>query len=454
MTIRATSKGLALFGICILAFTAFLDFTIVNTALPFIQKYFKINILKLQWVSNIFPIVLSMTMIAVGKIGDLLGRKPVFYLGIVLFGISALFAGFSPNIDWLIYFRGVQALGASIAFIISSSLISETFPENERSWAIGIYGGITGAGLMLGPFFGGILIGILDWRWVFWINIPLILIGLIACLASLKGTSEKEKNIHLDIKGLTLLIAGLGSLMYGIISGAGSSFTVFIWIAITLGITALIFLVILETRAEYPLFHFAIFKDPLILLSVMSCAIAGVVSYVFMFFDPLFLENVLHLSPFMIGILVAIIPAAQVVISFCFKSLLKLGLANLLFASSIAPLVATILHLFFSPHSILAVFIVPFALLGINWGLSNTAMITAVNQNIAPRKIGETIGTIATIWNVAGSILLAISTAIFHLQETKFLPSFRTVIIFNLIFMAVVILLAILVRRKIPKKQS
>lgn len=454
MTIHYTSKVLALCGICLLAFTAFLDFTIVNTALPFIQKAFKIDILMLQWVSNIFPIILSMSMIAVGKFGDILGRKRFFYFGVFLFGTAALLAGFSPNIHWLIALRGIQALGASITFITSSALIAEVYPENERPWAIGIYGGITGAGLMLGPFFGGILIGALDWRWVFWVNIPLIVIGLLCCFTSLKGASHREENVHLDWKGLGLLVIGLGLLMYGIIAGAGSSFSLGVLLCIAAGIICLGAFLAIEMKSAHPLLHFEIFKKPLLLLSMISCAIAGVVSYVFMFFDPLFLENVLHLTPYTIGLLIAIIPAAQVVISFGFKYLLKLGLANLLFGSCIAPLIAAFLHLFFGIHSSLAVFIIPFALLGINWGLSNTAMITAVNQSVAPQKIGESIGTIATIWNFAGSILLALSTVIFHIQETKFLPAFRTVIGFNLIFMAVVILFAFAIWRKTPTKTN
>ncbi|MBX7067404.1 MAG: MFS transporter [Parachlamydiales bacterium] len=451
MTTHYTSKYLALFGICLLAFTAFLDFTIVNTALPFIQKAFKIDILLLQWVSNVFPIILSMTMIAVGKIGDIVGRKQFFYFGVFLFGASALLAGFSPNIHWLIFFRGVQALGASITFIVSSSLLSEVYPENERAWAIGIYGGVTGAGLMLGPFFGGILIGALDWRWVFWVNIPIIAIGLFCCFASLKGTSHREKNVHLDWKGLGLLIVGLGLLMYGIVAGAANALSL---ACIAIGIIFLGILLVLEMKSNHPLLHFEIFKEPLLLLSVISCAIAGVVSYVFMFFDPLYLENVLHLNPYTIGLLIAIIPAAQVVISFGFNYLLKIGLANLLFASCVAPLISAFLHLFFGIHSSLAIFILPFALLGINWGLSNTAMITAVNQTVAPQKIGESIGTIATIWNFAGSVLLALSTVIFHSKKTAFLPAFKTVIGFNLIFLAVVILIAVAVRRKISMKKQ
>jgi len=450
---KSPFKWVALFGICILAFTAFLDFTIVNTALPFIQKAFKIDILQLQWVANIFPIILSMTMIAVGKIADYLGRKRVFYFGVVVFGAAALLAGFSPNIETLIFFRGAQALGASITFIASNALLADVFNEKERVRAIGIYGGITGAGLMLGPFFGGILIGALDWRWVFWINIPLIVIGLVCCLISIKKPSERNTNVHMDWKGLALLVFGLGVIMYGIIAGAGTGYSLYILLLMAAGILSIGFLIYLDTKTEHALLNFGIFKDNLILLAMISCAVAGVVSYVFMFFDPLLLENVLHLSPYTMGLLIAIIPAAQVVISFGFSTIMRwFGLANLFLISCVAPLIAAFLHLFFGAHSSLVVFILPFALLGINWGLSNTAMVTAVNQNVTPSKIGESIGTIATIWNVAGSIMLAISTGIFHMEKGAFLPAFRGVIGFNLAFLFLVILFAFFIRKRVRVK--
>jgi len=160
-------KWWALFGVCLLAFTAFLDATIVNTALPFIQTALSADILQLQWIANIFTIILSMTMIAIGKLADRWGRKRVFYVGIIIFGLAALGAGFSQSVEMLVFFRGLQALGASTVFIASAALLSDVFPEKERVRAIGIYGGVTGFGLMIGPFLGGILVALFDWRWVF-----------------------------------------------------------------------------------------------------------------------------------------------------------------------------------------------------------------------------------------------------------------------------------------------
>jgi len=453
---RFRYKWWALLGVSVLAFTAFLDATIVNTALPFIQTALQADIFQLQWIANIFTILLSMTMIAIGKLADLLGRKKVFYFGVVAFSIAAFGAGLSSSVEILIGFRGLQAIGASTIFVSSAALLSDVFPEKDRVRAIGIYGGITGFGLMVGPFLGGILIAVLGWRWVFWINLPLIAIGLAACSFSLRKLDHEKSNVKVDWLGLFLLVFGLGGLMYGIVGGAEANWTSLpAWILLGVGIVALILLVILDEKRENPLLDFSIFKRKLISLGALSCALAGVASTVFMFFDPLYLRILRQLPPFWIGLLIAIIPAAQALISFVLTRAVKLfGVANLLFFSVVAATLAIVLHRPIGLDTPLGFLAIPFFLLGINWGLSNSAMITAVNQVISPRKIGEALGTIATIWNIVGSLLLASSTAVFHAAEPGhgFLLPFHRVIDFNIVFSLLVLLVAIWIRIGIKKE--
>jgi len=450
---RFRFKWLALLGVSLLAFTAFLDATIVNTAIPFIQTALKANILQLQWIANIFTIVLSMTMIAIGKLADLWGRKKVFYYGVVVFGIAAFGAGLSTTVEMLVFFRGLQAIGASTVFIASAALLSDVFPEHQRVRAISIYGGVTGFGLMMGPFLGGILISLLGWRWVFWVNLPLIGVGLAACSFSLRGHPQAKHEVKVDWWGLILLIFGLGALMYGIIGGAQADWSsTWAWVFLLTGIGALVLLIILDELRANRLLDLPIFKEKLIVLAALSCALAGVVSTVFMFFDPLYLRVLRDLSPFLIGLLIAVIPAAQAMISFVFdRSVKLLGVANLLLISTVAAFFAVVLHRFIYEYTPILFLILPFFLLGVNWGLSNAAMITAVNQVIAPKKIGAALGTIATIWNIVGCILLATSTAIFHFIETRtsFLPAFHGAINFNIAFTTLILICAIWVYSKL-----
>jgi len=439
-------RWLALAGISVLAFTAFLDFTIVNTALPFIKVAFKTTILQLQWVSNIFSMVLTMVMAVVGRFGDIYGRKKVFYLGLFIFGFAALAAGFSPSIGWLILFRGIQGLGASMVFILAASLISDIFPKEEHGHAIGIYGGVTGLGLAIGPLVGGLLIQWLDWRWVFWINLPLIALGFIYCLVALKTPPHKKPDVKIDWKGLFLLIFGLGGLIYGIIAAAGEGIEdPTAWMPLVAGLLLLAFFTMCEKKSKEPLLDLSIFKKKLIVLATLSCSLAGIVSYVFMFFDPLYLHMIRNLSGLQIGLLIAAIPAAQVVISFLFGFLLKwVGIRNLMMISTIAALLAVVLHHFIELKTPLTFLLLPFALLGVNWGLSNAGILTAVNQSVSPAKVGGAIGSIAMVWNMAGSVFLALSSAIFHLKEgTSFLNGFYSVVDFNAVFALIVVIVSI-----------
>jgi EmrB/QacA subfamily drug resistance transporter len=451
-------KWWALFGVSLLAFTAFLDATIVNTALPFIQTALQANILQLQWIANIFTIILSMTMIACGKVADLWGRKRVFYVGVALFGLAALGAGFSSSVAGLVFFRGAQALGAATVFVVSAALISTVFPPHQRVRAIGLYSAVTGFGLLVGPFLGGILVGLLSWRWVFWINIPLIAVGFSFCTFSLKDHTHQKDGTKVDKVGLLLLIFGLGSLMYGIIRNAQEQWNSILgWFFLGAGLLALIALTVLDESRKNPLLDLPIFKNRLILLGAMSCALAGVVSTVFMFFDPLYLRIVRQLSPFHIGFIIAILPAAQCIISLSFDRLVRrFGIPRLLFFSILIGCTAIILHRLITADTPIFLLIIPLFLLGINWGMSNPASIAAINEQIAPHKIGAAIGTIATIWNIVGSLTLAISTAIFHAIETRssFLPAFYGAVYFNIIFAVTILALATVVYKGLKKTPS
>ncbi len=383
----------ALFGISLLAFTAYLDLTIVNTALPFIQVAFDADIVQLQWIANIFPIVQSLTMIPVGWLGDRLGRKRVYSVGILLFALGALGAGFCKSVAPLVLVRGVQAVGASTLFIVSESLLSEVFAHKGRLHAISIYGGVTGLGLLMGPVLGGMLVQWLDWRWVFWINLPLIGMGWAAL-----SRNHAEEPVH-----------------------------------------------------EKEGFLLTLFRHPLMLLAILSSALAGVISTVFLFFDPLYLRIVRQFSPLQIGVLVAAIPAAQSLMSLGFhRAVTRFGSGHLLFGSTLTGFGAICLHRTFTETTPVPWLLVPFLLLGVNWGLSNSATLAAVNEVMPPRKIGAAVGTIATIWNVVGALLLGISTAVFRVGE-GFLTDYYRMVNLNIAFAALLVIGAFIAQKKMRK---
>jgi EmrB/QacA subfamily drug resistance transporter len=441
---KYSHKWWALVGISTLAFTAYLDYTIVNTALPFIQNHFKTNVLDLQWVSNIFAIILAMTQIAFGKFADLWNRKTVFFSGVCVFAVAALGCGLSPTIEWLIFFRALQGLGASVLFVCSVTLVSDSFPENERSKAIGIFAAITGLGLVLGPFVGGMLISFSSWRWVFWINLPLIAIGLPGAFLALRSVVSETSKVRIDWMSLFLLIAGLGSFVYGIISSGKSGWTLpSSWIPLLAGLLILLFLILLDLKKEHPLISLHIFKNHLISLNLINCVAGGMVISTFLFFDPLYLQNVRQLSAFQIGLWIAIIPVGQVFVSLFFNTILKrIGCAKLALLSIIAATLSVAFHWGIGENTPLPFLILPFFLISLTWGIANTNTITAINLSLPPSKTGDAIGTIYTSWNVGGAIFLSLGTAIFHASGKPFVPAFHLVSALNFVILLLFTIIA------------
>lgn len=412
-------KWWALIGLSLLSFTAFLDYTIVATALPFIQKELNATVLQLQWVMNIFTLILCMFMITSGLWGDIFGRKKIFYFGFIIFAIAAMGAGWAPNIQWLIFFRAIQAFAAGIIFTLGVALLPQAFPPNEQTRAIGIFSAFNGAGLAVGPFLGGVLISLFSWRWVFWINIPIIIVGILCCSFSLKPSPVIENKVKIDWLGLILLIIGMGCFVYGIIEGEQIGWqAMHTWLLIVAGIVALIALVMVENKIEHPLLDLSIFKNPGASLAILICIIAGLVTAVFMFFDPLYLKLMRHQNAFFVGLTLLSVPMIQVAISLFLEKLVgEFGINKLIVGGLGIAILSAICHAFFTPT--ITIYFVLFALMlmGYTWGIANAGSITAVHQSIPIEKLGSSIGTIFTSWNVSSSIFLALSTVIFHWRE-------------------------------------
>lgn len=287
-------KWFALIGLSLLSFTAFVDFTIVSTALPFIQKDLSASVGQLQWVMSMFSLILSMFMIAAGKAGDLFGQKKVFYIGFIFFAIAAFGAGFAPNIYWLILFRGIQGFAGGIIFTLGIALLPQAFPLKQQTTAISIFSAFNGAGLASGPFLGGLIISYLSWRWVFFINIPVIVFGFLLCFFTLKSSPPPNRNIHLDWLGLILLIGGLGLFIFGLSTASIPEFSLQLTVfSILSGLLILILFYLNERKVPEPLLDLEIFKSPPALLAINVSAITGLITAVFMFFDPLYLMHIL-----------------------------------------------------------------------------------------------------------------------------------------------------------------
>lgn len=241
---------------------AFSDMTIVNVALPVLQRDLGATFSGLQWVVESYTLMLSTLILVGGAIGDIYGRRRVFTIGIVIFAVASAACGVSQNAGFLIAARAVQGLGAALMMPGSLAIVSASFPRERQGHGIGIWSSCTGISTALAPALGGWLIDTLSWHAAFLINLPLAVIALAITLKHVPE-SRQERQRRLDLTGMLLVIIGLGALTYGLIStgekgfGDPRSFG-----PILVGVMALILLVIVESRAADPMIPLPLFRVP------------------------------------------------------------------------------------------------------------------------------------------------------------------------------------------------
>src|SRR6187200_137645 len=218
---HATNPWIVLVLICLAQFMVVLDATIVNVALPSIQQDLHLSQGNLQWIVNSYTLVFGGFLLLGGRAGDLLGRKRVFLVGLVIFTAASLLNGLAVNSGMLIGFRAVQGLGAALISPAALSIISTTFAEGrERARALGVWAAIAIGGSAVGLVLGGWLTQSFSWRWIFFVNVP---VGILTFLAAVRLVPEsKDEHAHhsYDIAGAVTVTGGLMVLVYGLVNSA------------------------------------------------------------------------------------------------------------------------------------------------------------------------------------------------------------------------------------------
>ncbi|WP_285705080.1 DHA2 family efflux MFS transporter permease subunit [Microtetraspora sp. NBRC 16547] len=274
-----------------------LDNTIVNVALPSLGRDLSAPVSGLQWTIDAYTLTLASLLMLSGSTGDRVGRRRVFQIGLLVFTGGSLLCSIAPTLEWLIAFRALQAVGGSMLNPVALSIITNTFTDpRERAQAIGVWGGVVGISMALGPVVGGLLTDGVGWRAIFWINVP---IGLVAVLLAwlFVPESRSEKPRRIDPVGQALVIVLLASLTYGIIEGQGVGWTSDLIIGcFVVSALSLAALIVYEPRREEPLidvrfFHSAPFSGAAA-IAVASFAALGM----FLFVNTLYLQNIRGLS--------------------------------------------------------------------------------------------------------------------------------------------------------------
>jgi EmrB/QacA subfamily drug resistance transporter len=300
---RTENRWVTLVLVCVAQFMVILDATIVNVALPTIQKDLHFTQADLQWVINSYTLLFGGFLLLGGRAADILGRKRIFIAGVILFSVASLLNGLATSSGMLVAFRGLQGLGAALVSPAALSIITTTFAEGpDRTKALGVWGAIAAGGGAIGLLLGGILVDVLSWEWIFFVNVP---IGVVAAFLSARliRESKAERSGAFDILGAVTVTAGLMVLVYAIVKaqsfGWGSPKTLALF---AVGAGLLVAFGFVETRINGPLVRLSIFKVRTLAVGNFVLLLVAGGLFAMFFFATLYVQGILGFSPLQAGL--------------------------------------------------------------------------------------------------------------------------------------------------------
>jgi EmrB/QacA subfamily drug resistance transporter len=413
---------LVLCGMGIVGMIVNIDFTIVNTVLPTIQKDLNATVGQLQWMMSAFGITFATLLAISGRIADLYGRRLIAYIAMTGFLLTSIGAALSTTPRELIVFRFLQGLFGAATFPCAISLVAEAFPEKNRGKAMGIFAALAGIGLAIGPVLGGLIVSFASWRYVFYINVPVILLSFLICIPSVKE-SKKQVKEEIDWLSLILFIIGFGLIVFAITEAPNlgwlSPWTIGLFI---LGLILFGWFLYKENQSKIPLIPFHTFRNRSFLIGIGVCIGAMAPAWAFFFLAPLYLQNVLNYSPGATGLILIAMTAMTVITPPIAGTWLdKKGPKPVVTFLFICTIIAFFLELFFQVYGPLWLILISFILFGIGWGIGNSCGIALSIADLpSSEDTGVASGSAITILNVYGVLVLSIVGTLFrHFEATK-----------------------------------
>jgi EmrB/QacA subfamily drug resistance transporter len=419
-------KWWTLAAMCFALFMIMLDNTVVNVALPSIQDDLHASISSLEWTVNAYTLTFAVLLVTGGRLGDIFGRRRMFLLGVVVFAVSSAAIGLAPTQHWLVAGRALQGIGAAFMMPATLSIITVTFPPEERGKAIGTWAGVSALALAIGPVVGGALTEYVSWRAIFFLNLPVAVGAVIVTLFAAHESRDETSRHTIDWPGIASISAGLTALVLALIEGNswgwGSPEIVALLVTAAVGLTAF---GLVERRVREPMVDFSLFHSRTFL---GANAIAFIVTFSMLamfFFTALYMQNILGYSAIEAG--VRFLPSTLMIV-------LIAPLAGRL-ADRIGPrppmvvgLSLTALALFLQTRIDVGtgygLLLPAFVLMGIGMALVMSPMSTAAMNAVPPQRAGVASGIVSMSRMVGGTFGVAALGALFqHLARNELTDS-------------------------------
>jgi EmrB/QacA subfamily drug resistance transporter len=422
---EARHQGLALALICIAQFMVVLDFSIVNVALPSMQKDLNFSTQNLQWVVSAYSLTLGGFLLLGGRMADLYGRRLLFILGLALFSLASLAGGLAPSNVWLIIARAVQGLGAALVAPATLSLITTTFAEGSaRNKAFGLVGALASAGFAAGAILGGLLTAGPGWRWVMFVNVPIGIAAVLATPFLLRESRARVDQRRVDVFGALTVTMGLIVLVYTLSKGNEVG-----WLSLqTFGLLALAAallaaFVMIEIRSAFPLVRLGIFRQRTVtganLVSMLAPGAFGAVVFIL----TLYMQKVLDYSALTTGL--AFLPMAAAILIFSnvvSRLVARFGVKPFL-VGGITGLVIGLLLLtrIAANGNYLETLLPGILVVSIGMGPTFATMVIAATGGVSDDEQGLASGLFNTTLQVGSGLVLAIVVAVSSARTTALL---------------------------------
>jgi EmrB/QacA subfamily drug resistance transporter len=408
------SRWWTLGAMCFALFMVMLDNTVVNVALPSIQRSLHASLSSLEWTVNAYTLTFAVLMVTGGRLGDIFGRRKMFLFGVVVFGISSAAIGFAPSDTALVSFRAVQGIGAAFMMPATLSIITQAFPAEERGTAIGTWAGVSALALAIGPVIGGFLTQQVSWRAIFFINPPIAIIATAVTLFAARESRDETVDRTVDFAGIATLTIGLTALVLGLVEGNswhwGSVRVVSLFV---LAAVSLIAFVQIERRVKAPMIDFAFFRSRTSLGANLVGFLVTFAMFAQFFFVTLYMQNILHYTPLQTG--VRFLPSTLLIIvmgPLAGRLTDRVGPRPLMTLGLVIVSTAILIQSRITVHSGYGLLLPGFVLMGLGMGLVMSPMSTAAMNAVDRTKAGAASGVLSMSRMVGSTFGVAIMGAL------------------------------------------
>jgi EmrB/QacA subfamily drug resistance transporter len=415
---KAPSKWLVLISACLGLGLLTVDLFAVNVALPSMARDLEANLDTVQWVVSGYILMAAVLPIAAGRMGDIFGRREVYLVGLVLFVSSSVACAFASSIYVLIGFRLVQGTGAAIMQPATLSIVTNAFPERERGVAVGIWGGISALGLILGPVLGGVLVEGFSWRLIFLINLPIGLLALFMALRYIRTSRDESAPRLIDIPGVAVLSGALFLVMFAVTRGnaEGWGSPMIVGFIVT-GAVMLPLFVLIERRSRFPLVDLSLFQSGPFVMACLATFLFAAAIFGSQPYTSLFMQSYWRFTPLEGGL--AFLPSTVLIaLLMPFSGIMGQRLGHRLRFIVMAGSISVALSFLYQSRlgvgdGYFGAFLPAFLMRGAGVGLFLSATLLAAVSAAPAAKSGLAAGTVTMFRNIGTSIGVAVLGAVY-----------------------------------------